>query len=170
MDSALEIDGMPVDIIRSRKRTKTVQARIDHGRIIVRIPARLTKAQEAAAVSDIVGRLSAKRASVPRSDKDLEDRARRLNVTYLESRARPTSVRWVSNQHTRWGSCTPSTGTIRLSDRLRAVPDYVLDAVLIHELVHTFIPGHSAEFWSWARRAPQWERADGYLEAYQRWG
>ena len=88
----------------------------------------------------------------------------------LDGRARIGSVRWVSNQNTRWGSCTVATGDIRISDRLRDVPAYVLDAVLVHELTHTFIPNHSKEFYAWADRVPKAERARGYLEAYQRHG
>jgi predicted metal-dependent hydrolase len=42
--------------------------------------------------------------------------------------------------------------------------------VLIHEMVHTWIPDHGTEFHEWADRAPQAERATGYLEAYGRWG
>ncbi|MDU3176210.1 MAG: YgjP-like metallopeptidase domain-containing protein, partial [Corynebacterium striatum] len=72
--------------------------------------------------------------------------------------------------NTRWGSCTTSTGDIRITDRLKDVPEYVLDSVVIHELTHTFIPGHGPEFWQWADRAPKAERAKGYLEAYQRFG
>ncbi|HKM25168.1 MAG TPA: SprT-like domain-containing protein, partial [Corynebacterium sp.] len=104
------------------------------------------------------------------SDEDLQARAEELNARLLDGRATIGSIRWVSNQKTRWGSCTPSTGAIRITDRLRQVPDYVLDAVILHELVHTFIPGHGPEFWEWADRAPQAERAKGYLEAYQRFG
>lgn len=98
------------------------------------------------------------------------ERAHRLNAAVLEGRARVASIRWVSNQNSRWGSCTVSTAEIRISDRLRHVPDYVLDAVLVHELTHTFIPGHTEEFWAWADKTPLAERARGYLEAYQRWG
>ena len=87
----------------------------------------------------------------------------------LEGRAQLTSIRWVTNQNKRWGSCTTATGDIRISHRLKGVPDYVLDAVIVHELVHTFITdGHSATFWSWADRAPQAERAKGFLEAWGR--
>ncbi|MDU7286499.1 MAG: M48 family metallopeptidase [Corynebacterium kroppenstedtii] len=67
-------------------------------------------------------------------------------------------------------SCSTDTGRIRISHYLKDVPDYVLDQVIVHELVHTFIPNHSAEFYAWAHRVDYWERADGYLEAYQRWG
>ena len=45
-------------------------------------------------------------------------------VHHLDGVARPASVRWVSNQHQRWGSCTPVDGTIRLSDRMRGMPDH----------------------------------------------
>ena len=49
---------------------------------------------------------------------------------YFDGRARPNSVRWVTNQNTRWGSCTPSEGSIRLSHRLQGMPEYVVDYVL----------------------------------------
>ena len=79
-------------------------------------------------------------------------------------------MRWVSNMTRRWASCSVATGRIRISDRLKEVPGYVLDSVIIHELVHTWIPDHGPEFHEWADRAPRAERATGYLEAYGRWG
>lgn len=163
-------DTPEVTVIRSARRTRTVQARWVSGKIVVRIPARMSAQEEREVVADMVARLRARSvASV--GDAELASRAAALNADYLEGRARAGSVSWSARQATRWGSCTTATGAIRISDRLREVPGYVLDAVLIHELVHTFIPGgHTAEFWSWANRAPQAERARGYLEAYQRWG
>lgn len=157
-------------VIRSARRTRTVQARIVDGKVEVRIPARMTKGEEEKAVAEIVAKLKKRTTSSAPSDADLVKRAHRLNETVLEGRARVGSIRWVGNQNSRWGSCTVSTADIRISDRLRHVPDYVLDAVLVHELTHTFIPDHSAEFWSWADKTPLAERARGYLEAYQRWG
>ncbi|WP_096454761.1 M48 metallopeptidase family protein [Corynebacterium suranareeae] len=161
---------LDIEVIRSAKRTKTVQARIVDGKIQVRIPARMSKAEEEKAVGEIVEKLRRRNRSSASSDSDLLERAHRLNKSVLDSKARVESVRWVSNQTGRWGSCTVATAEIRISDRLRNVPDYVLDAVLVHELTHTFIPGHSAEFWEWADKTPLAERAKGYLEAYQRWG
>ncbi|GAB3692894.1 M48 family metallopeptidase [Corynebacterium nasicanis] len=159
-----------VEVIRSARRTRTVQARLVGDTVEVRIPARMSAAEEEKAVADILAKLRRRTASSATSDEDLQARAEGLNARHLEGQAQIGSIRWVSNQNTRWGSCTPSTGAIRISDRLRRVPDYVLDAVLLHELVHTFIPGHGPEFWAWADRAPQAERAKGYLEAYQRFG
>lgn len=134
----------------------------------IRIPQRMTKSQELEAVSEMLARLKVKAAKVPSTDDALAARAEALNARVLESRATFRSIKWVSNQHTRWGSCTTATGDIRISDRLRGAPDYVVDAVIVHELTHTFIPNHSQEFWAWANRAPQAERAKGYLEALSR--
>ena len=159
-----------VEVIRSARRTRTVQARLVGDTVEVRIPARMSAAEEEKAVADILARLRRKQMSTATSDEDLQARAEELNARLLDGRATIGSIRWVSNQRTRWGSCTPSTGAIRITDRLQQVPDYVLDAVILHELVHTFIPGHGPEFWEWADRAPQAERAKGYLEAYQRFG
>ena len=72
-------------------------------------------------------------------------------------------MRWVDNQNSRWGSCTLADRTIRLSERLQAMPGWVLDYVLVHELAHLLEPGHDARFWAWVDRYPQAEKAKGYL-------
>lgn len=159
-----------VDVIRSARRTRTVQARHVGERIEVRIPARFSAKEEREAVTEILAKLQRRSTSTAVSDEDLLARAKKLNSTVLDGKARISSVRWSTNHNTQWGSCTVSTGAIRISDRLRIAPDYVVDAVVVHELVHTFIPGHGPEFWEWADRAPLSERAKGYLEAYQRFG
>lgn len=158
-----------VEVIRSARRARTVQARLVGEKVQVRIPARMSAAEEDRAVAEILAKLKAKTTSTRTSDEQLLARAQQLNRQVLAGNARIGSIRFVSNQSTRWGSCTTATGDIRISDRLQGVPDYVLDSVIVHELTHTFIrDGHSAEFWEWADRVPQAERAKGYLEAYQR--
>jgi hypothetical protein len=94
----------------------------------------------------------------------LARRAAELSEKYLAGLARPTSVRWASNQTTRWGSCTPSDGTIRISTRVRGTPSWVLDYVLLHELAHLIEAGHGARFWALLDAFPRTERARGYLE------
>jgi predicted metal-dependent hydrolase len=76
----------------------------------------------------------------------------------------PTSVRWVSNQNSRWGSATPSDGSIRLSDKLRPMPQWVIDYVLLHELAHLLVAGHNAAFWKLLEAYPETERAKAFLE------
>ena len=159
-----------VEVIRSPRRRSTISGRLEGDTLVVRIPATLTAEEERQAVDQLVKKAMRKHETPARSDADLVKRAQHLNGMYLDNRATVGSIRWVNNQTTRWGSCTPNTAEIRISSRLKHVPGYVLDAVLIHELVHTFIANHSQEFYAWADKAPRAERARGYLEAYQRWG
>ncbi len=73
---------------------------------------------------------------------------------------------WVGNQQHRWGSCTITTGAIRISERVRDMPAWVVDYVLVHELAHLIEADHSARFWSLVAAYPHTERARGYLEGY----
>jgi hypothetical protein len=66
----------------------------------------------------------------------------------------------------RWGSCTPANRTIRISSRLKQMPEWVLDYVLVHELAHLLVAAHDASFWALVDRYERTERARGYLEGY----
>ncbi len=159
--------GTPeVEVRRSKQRRRTIQARLEGNRIIVMIPAAYTKAQERLAVEQMVAKLLARAPRLRPSDEELRKRAKHLSDTYLGGLARPESVRWVSNQRSRWGSCTPGERTIRLSERLQGMPGWVVDYVLVHELAHLIEPSHSDEFWAWVHNFPQAEKAKGYLEGY----
>lgn len=105
-----------------------------------------------------------RRSPARASDAALLTRCRQLSSRHLAGKAEPDSVRWVPPMRTRWASCTPAEGSIRVSDRLRDVPSWVLDYVLVHELAHLLVPGHGADFWALVRRYPKAERAIGYLE------
>jgi len=158
----------PVEVRRSARRRRTVSAYRDGDRTVVLIPARFSKAEERHWVNEMLERLRAReerRTTGPRrSDAALLTRARQLSASVLDDRARPTNVRWVSNMSTRWGSCTTTDGSIRVSTRLREMPTWVLDYVLVHELAHLLVPGHGTEFWALVGRYPRAERARGYLE------
>lgn len=162
--------GPDVEVRRSKRRRRTVSARAEGNRIVVMVPDDLPAADEERQVKDIVARVR-KKVSSDLDNSDLERRARRLAVTVLEGRPHYESIKWVKNMSRRWASVSGNPGRIRISHRLADAPGYVLDDVIVHELVHTFIDtGHSEEFWEWAAKAPHHERARGYLEAYQRWG
>lgn len=131
------------------------------------IPARFSRAEESEWVDRMLARLAAREQKPQRSDSELMARARRLVSRYLvdlSADVTPVSVRWVSNQNGRWGSCTPADRTIRISDRILEMPEWVIDYVLLHELVHLVVPSHSGEFWDLVGRYPRAERARGYLE------
>ena len=156
----------PVEVRRSRRRSRTVTAYREGGRTIVAIPARFTRAQEREWVRRMLDRLATQEQRRRPSDDQLVRRAAELNQRYLGGRAVPSSVRWSGNQGRRWGSCTVADGSIRLSDRLRGMPAWVTDYVLLHELAHLLHAGHGPEFWAELEAYPRTERARGFLEGY----
>ncbi|KEI43335.1 M48 metallopeptidase family protein [Saccharopolyspora rectivirgula] len=157
-----------VEVRRSKRRRQTVSAYRDGDKIVVLLPAHLSRAAEKRWVADMISRLerseTRRRSPARESDGALAQRCAELSEHYLDGKARPSSVRWVPPMRTRWASCTPSTATIRVSRKLQDVPGWVLDYVLVHELAHLLEPGHNERFWKWVRRYPKAERAIGYLE------
>lgn len=154
----------PVEVRRSRRRKRTVTAYREAGKVVVCMPATFTKAQEERWISTMLGRLDAAESRRRPSDDRLLARSRELSKRYLDGRPAPSSVRWSGNQNARWASCTPNDASIRVSDRLKGVPPWVLDYVLVHELAHLLIADHSDEFWGLVNRYPRTERARGFLD------
>jgi predicted metal-dependent hydrolase len=154
-----------VQVKRSVRRRRTVAAYRDGDTVVILIPARFSAAEEREWVQKMLVRLDSREArSRRRGDAELEARARQLARVYFDAQVEPVSVRWVTNQRGRWGSCTPADGTVRLSDRLRPMPAWVVDYVLVHELAHLRVPGHGPDFWALVERYPRAQRARGYLE------
>ena len=161
-NDADRVAALPVEVVRSSKRRKSVSARIVDGRIVIRMPQWMSKAQEREYVDSLVAKLVRQHTA---QAVDLSVRARELARRY--DLPEPASIRFVSNQASRWGSCTPSTGEIRISDRIAGFPGWVLDAVIVHELAHLVELGHGPEFQALADRYPKQERAYGFLLAMQ---
>ena len=153
-----------VEVRRSSRRTRTVSAFRDGDRVVVSIPARMSAEDERRWVASMLERLARSEGRRKPSDAALSARAAELSARYLDGRAQPRSVRWVDNQGSRWGSCTPADGSVRLSARLQDMPGWVLDYVLVHELTHLLEPGHTEAFWQLVGRYPKTERARGYLD------
>jgi predicted metal-dependent hydrolase len=157
-------DDPVVEVRRSRNRRRTVSAYRDEDKVVVLVPARFTRAEEREWVQTMLARLERSEKRRRPSDSALQQRAAELSERYLEGRARPLTVRWVDNQNSRWGSCTPGDRAIRLSTRLQGMPPWVIDYVLVHELSHRIEAGHTPTFWAWVDRYPRAERAKGFLE------
>ncbi|MEV6207512.1 M48 family metallopeptidase [Kitasatospora sp. NPDC051914] len=153
-----------VEVRRSARRSRTVSAYREGDRTVVLIPARMSKAEEQRWVAQMLERLARQESRRTLGDDALEARARELSEAYLGGRAVPRQVRWVTNQNTRWGSCTPAERTVRLSHRLQGMPGYVVDYVLLHELAHLLVADHGPGFWALLEAYPRTERARGYLE------
>ncbi|MGY1798426.1 MULTISPECIES: M48 metallopeptidase family protein [unclassified Blastococcus] len=155
---------------RSARRRRTVTAYRESGRTVVLIPAAFTPAEERRWVAQMVAKLQTREERRRRSvggDEELLAHARALSAAHLAGAPQPTSVRWVDNQNRRWGSCTPADGSIRLSSRLRGMPQYVVDYVLVHELAHLIEPSHDDRFWALVAGYPRAERARGFLEGVE---
>ena len=132
-----------------------------------RVAARPSRRREPAEDDRLVGGPAAHPppSAVPAGDEALLARAIELSDRYLVG-ARPASVRWVTNQTARWGSCSYYSGDIRVSHRLRAVPEWVLDSVLVHEVAHLTHPDHSRAFHRLAGAYPRHEEAGMFLAGY----
>jgi predicted metal-dependent hydrolase len=163
-------DDLAIHIIRSARRKRTISARLLNWYTLeVLVPADLSEEQLQRAVRQIKEQTLQRRSKLRSfaSDAELEQRAKHLNHDLFQGALRWRSIRFVQNQHARFGSCSPAHGTIRISQRLRSVPEFVLDYVLVHELAHLLEPNHSEAFWSLVYRYDKAERARGYLLALQ---
>src|SRR3984957_4382728 len=125
-----------VEIRISKRRKKTSEAKWVGGRIVVSLPAHLDVESRQKTIEWLVGPVP----TPPRLQSGLDDagllaRSIELSDRYLVG-ARPATVRWVTNQTARWASCSHYSGHIRVSHRLRVVPEWVLDSVLVHEVAH----------------------------------
>lgn len=142
----------------------------EDGRVVVVVPQRMTARQRRDLVPPLVEKFLAgeQRRAAPRQDSALTERVVQLYRRFLQPAvggAVPVlGARWVTNQAHRWGSCTPDTGEIRISDRLRDMPAWVVDYVLVHEAAHLIERNHSSRFDALVAAYPQAERAAAFLE------
>ena len=158
-------DRPEVEIRASDRRKKTGTAHWSGSRIVVQIPARLRGRDRTVFVDSLVERLLTQRPATATGDAGLEERARGLAELYLDG-VMPSSVRWSSTQHRRWASCSPDTREIRVSNRLQSCPDWVIDAVLVHEIAHLIEADHSAAFHELANRHPRQGECAVFLDGY----
>jgi hypothetical protein len=162
--SAVVNEDPPVEVRRSARRRRTVSAHREGDRIVVSVPARMSRAEQSRWVALMVSRVLAGERRARPGDSELLARAAALSERYLGGRAVPNSVRWVDTMRSRWGSCTPADRTIRLSRRLLGMPDYVVDYVLLHELAHLLVGGHGSRFWAELAGFERLDRARGFLD------
>lgn len=154
------VADLPVEVVRSIRRKRTIQAYVVNGRVRVLVPAGLGREEERKIVDDMVARATRR---LSRQAVDLAGRARDVASKY--GLAQPSSIEWSDRQLSRWGSCTPTDGKVRISSRLATMPTWVLDWVLVHELAHLTVADHGERFKALVGRYELGERAEGYLIA-----
>ncbi len=165
---------MTVVVRRDRRLRKTVRwERQSDGSLLVRVPGWFAWRKVPSLLKDIEADLAqrAERAA-RRTDDDLARRAREINRRYFDGKVPWVAIRWVGNMEKRLGSVTlggNTHGHIRISDKIRTWPQWVIDYVIAHEFVHLLLPneGHSAKFWETLQKAyPRTERARGFVQGY----
>jgi len=156
-----------VRVLRSARRTKSLAVGwVGPTTLEVRAPLTTSVHDIEQALASLWPRLQRSQPGreAPDPDTELEQRAQQLNASYFRGKLSWRSIRYVRNQHHRYGSCTPNEGTIRISERVQNMPSWVRDYVLIHELAHLQEPNHSPAFWALVKRYRLTERARGFLQ------
>ena len=139
------------------------------GSILLRIPYRFPKRQIGSLLDQIaIQLLSQNKMAERRTDAELQLRAEQINRKCFAGKIQWRAIRWVGNMEKRLGSCTnggPTDGHIRISDKIKTWPDWVVDYVIAHELVHRMHSNHSQEFWdTLVQGYPRSERARGFIQ------
>lgn len=159
---------LTVEVVRDKRLRSSARFTLHQDIIQIRVPAHLAARELDKLVDQIVERVITQRTRARKqNDIDLEKRARDINQKYFDAELRWHTIRWVDNMERRLGSCTSggtTDGDIRISERARSWPAYVVDYLLAHELAHRKYPNHSAEFWAYLERYPHTERARGFIE------
>jgi predicted metal-dependent hydrolase len=154
----------PVRVVASARRRSTVSARLVEGVIELRVPAWMPLAERERWADRMRERIERRVRRAGPTNEDLEQRARVLNRRHFDGRLSWSSITYAEQQR-RWGSCSPAARVIRISSRAAALPGWVLDYLLVHELAHLEVAGHGPQFWRLVNRYPLTERARGYLMA-----
>lgn len=90
--------------------------------------------------------------------KRTEELASKLNFEYNKI--------YIRNQRKKWGNCS-SSKNISLNWRLIKAPHFVIDYLIIHELLHTLVMNHSIRFWTMLKsHYPDYKDAINWLDKY----
>ncbi len=154
----------PIRIVATRRRRRTVTARLRSGVLELLVPDWMSQAERERWAEEMRRRLERRAERSRPSDHRLAARASSLNDRHFGGRLRWTSVAFDDMSH-RWGSCTFTTGAIRIARRAASLPEWVLDYLLVHEMAHLAHSDHGPAFHELENRYPLTERARGYLMA-----
>ena len=162
---SLQVDGVTLDLVVTRKRVKNINARLHGSTLSVSAPHRVSRRELDEAALELARRLLRRaRAADLNADGAARALAARVAARFPDP-PKITDVIFVTTQKARWGSYSAQTGIVRLNAALSLMPPWVLEAVVAHELAHVFHLDHSPEFWKLARAACRHtDRARAFLE------
>ena len=146
-----ETSTIPYAIIRSSRR-KTSEIQVGEHGIEIRVPVHKKDGEIWDMVDDKKQWIYKKYLEFQTGEKQFKTR---LEKSYIERRTerlapkigvRPSKIS-IKFLKTRWGSAT-SNGVITINSRLLRAPKDVIDYVIVHELCHLKIRGHSGAYWN----------------------
>lgn len=174
MVKTIFIDGLAVEVTRKRIKNMNMRIHEPDGRVTLSAPYIVSDREIIAFVRSKrewldrgIARVRSKAAVHPEPLDRAEKEARRAELkrriaSRLPEIERRTGLRangWtVRDMHTRWGSCNTGTHHLNFSLMLATRSDTELDYVILHELVHTVVPGHGKDFYALMDRfMPGWK-------------
>lgn len=161
----LKVDGVALDLKVVRKRVKNINASLRGKTLSVSAPLRVSNRELEETIVELARKLVRRsHADVVNSGGGAEAIARKVAARFPRP-PKVAGVRFVTNQTSQWGSYSRQTGIIRLNASLRQMPPWVLEAVVAHELAHTFFIDHTPAFWKLVRSVCRHtDRAQAFLE------
>lgn len=160
-----------IKILRSKKRRRSVSARLVKDILVVRAPENMPEVRLQEVIAGLKARIERKHLKEElNKSENLTSRAEEFNRRYFENKLKVNSIKYVTGQESKFGCCNFRTGSIRISHRISSMPQWVRDYVIIHELAHLVTPDHSQVFWGIVNRYKLAERAKGYLIAVGSFG
>ena len=164
---ALPPDLPQYRVIRKERRRRSMSAFRQGGVIEIHIPAKMSKRQELEIIPEMIAMVLRREGRSRKTDLQLLDIGMELLAKYLpDFDVVPASINW-RNMSERWGSCTTVDRTIRISDRLIGAPNYVLNYIIFHELIHLKIPGHDQDFYNYLNRFTDQQKCEAFLEGFE---
>ena len=174
MTKIIYIDGLAVEVTRKRIKRMNMRIKEPDGRVVISAPY-MTPDREIIAfvrakrrwLDNGIARVQRRAAEHPQPVSVAEKESRRADLKRRIAERLPEIERrtglkcngWtVRDMHTRWGSCNTRTHHVNFSLMLATRSDTELDYVILHELVHTVVPGHGADFYALMDRfMPGWK-------------
>lgn len=155
---------MEIKVTRSKRRLRTVSARLVDKTLLVSAPLMLSQERLDKIVANFREKFARKiiKDGLGRSD-DLAKRASRINERYFGNKLKLNSIEYVAHQNCKFGCCNYQTASIRISHKIGLMPEWVRDYVVLHEMAHLLEPNHSRAFWEIVSRYKLTEKAKGFL-------
>jgi predicted metal-dependent hydrolase len=163
-----KMEGYKLKLVYSKKRKKTIQAKLMDDQIFIYLPGDISKEDEKEWIKKMLSRIEKQQKQQElNTDTELFERAQYLNNKYFNGEL-VFEIKYVVNQKSKFGSCNPNTKTIRMSHHVAKMPRWVQDYMILHEMAHLLHPNHGKEFWKLVNRYRYTERAKGFLIAIGR--